>query len=91
MQTQIQIQTQIQTQTQRTIQKQIQIQIYEDHVLKNMDLRFRAVKKTFSQVLASCDKEEVELIDSKEVETACAIIEDDRQKETRCSKLLENV
>jgi len=34
-------------------------------------------------VLASCDKEEVELIDSKEVETACAIIEDDRQKETR--------
>ena len=36
-------------------------------------------------MLETCDKEveEVDLIDSKEVETACAILEDDRQKETR--------
>ena len=37
------------------------------------------------QVLEECNKEEVDLIDSKEVETACATLdlEDARQKETR--------
>ena len=43
-----------------------------------------AEKNNF-QVLEECNKEEVDLIDSKEVETACATLdlEDARQKETR--------
>ena len=52
-----------------------------------MGILGRAEKNNF-QVLEECNKEEVDLIDTKEVETACATLdlEDARQKETRCGQ-----